>query len=89
MEIHNTVRLSNRLSSSTKHRYMLDVASANASARNAAESWAILHDLRTRVPHWLKYQSFARRVVDQLIENRSRALRADQAEIATFLGVES
>ncbi|MEV0345706.1 helix-turn-helix transcriptional regulator [Nonomuraea sp. NPDC050680] len=89
LEIHNTVRLSNRLSSSTKHRYMLDVASANASARNAAESWAILHDLRTRVPHWLKYQSFARRVVDQLIEDRSRALRADQAEIATFLGVES
>lgn len=89
LEIHDAIHLSGKLSSSTRHRHMLDVASAHASEHNTAESWAILRDLRTRVPHWLRYQSFARRVVDQLIEDRSRALRADQAEIATFLGIES
>lgn len=89
LEIHEGVRPSGKLSSSTRHRYMLDVASAHAAESNTTESWAILHDLRTRVPHWLKYQSFARRVVDQLIDDRSRALRAEHAEIASFLGIES
>ncbi|MEV4116355.1 helix-turn-helix transcriptional regulator [Nonomuraea sp. NPDC049695] len=89
LEIHDGIRSMANLSSSTRYRYLLDVASAHAFERNAAESWEILLDLKTRVPHWLKYQPFARRVAGQLIEDRARALRAEYAEVAAFLGVES
>jgi transcriptional regulator with XRE-family HTH domain len=68
-------------------RHLLDVARAHSQTNNPDRAVEILLDLRSRNPHWLRYQQMARDTLRDIVDSRSRALTDDQRSLVDHLEV--
>jgi hypothetical protein len=71
----------------TYQRFRLDLAAAQLERRRPDEALAVLLQLHTTVPGWLRHQRYAQRLTAQLLHTQPRKVPAKLRDLADFLGV--
>ncbi|QVQ52157.1 helix-turn-helix transcriptional regulator [Spiractinospora alimapuensis] len=71
----------------TQQRYALDKASAHLKLRNVEKTTQIMLALKAKAPVWLRNQTTARHLAEDLLEQAKRMPSSDHREIADFLGL--
>ncbi|MFI6905251.1 helix-turn-helix domain-containing protein [Nonomuraea sp. NPDC050394] len=87
LEMSAGLRRSSDMTGEEWDRHQLDVARAHSQTNGADQAVGVLLDLRSRSPHWLRYQQMARDTFRDVIHSSSRALTDDQRALADYLGV--
>ncbi|MFE5842060.1 helix-turn-helix transcriptional regulator [Streptomyces niveus] len=76
-----------RPSANNWDRHRLDVARAHVLLGSHQDGMEELNTIRRSSPEWLKHQSMARHVMEDILRSRTRTLTQDMREMATHLGV--
>ncbi|WFE41974.1 helix-turn-helix transcriptional regulator [Micromonospora sp. WMMD998] len=71
---------------SSYQRHLLDVAWSHTQEARYADATAVLRGLRQAAPAWLRQQRYARDVVQSIADGRRRAMTAEFAELADWVG---
>jgi transcriptional regulator with XRE-family HTH domain len=66
---------------SCKHRHRLDVAWAHTTRGDHAAAVAVLGELRSEAPDWLRHQRYAQDIADQITSARRRAAGGELAAL--------
>lgn len=69
------------------NRHLLDRAEAMVMTRDVEGATGVLTDVHERAPEWLRRQQQAYRIVTDIVGERPKKLTAEQAHLATLLGV--
>jgi hypothetical protein len=78
----------NRTDAKKWHRYLLNVADAQARTRQHAAATQTLTAVYRAVPEWLRYQRYAQETVRHLLKERKRAIGSELRQLADFLRVD-
>lgn len=85
LELDEQTPLTGQPNSTSRNRYLLDVASAHLGMRNYTEAFDILRHIRRDVPQWIQHQRLARDLMAAVLERRARPVTSDMRELADFL----
>ncbi|MFE7544344.1 helix-turn-helix domain-containing protein [Streptomyces platensis] len=76
-----------RPSANNWDRHRLDVARAHSKLGSHQDAMDELNAIHRTSPEWLKHQSMARYIMDDILSRRKRTLTADMRDMAAHLGV--
>jgi len=76
-----------RPSPSSWNRHRLDVVRAHALLGSHQDAMDELKGLHAEAPEWLKHQSIARQLMEDILKRRKRTLTRDMRLMATHLGI--
>ncbi|GGN40152.1 hypothetical protein GCM10012285_17890 [Streptomyces kronopolitis] len=82
-----TLRRLGRPSPSSWNRHRLDVVRAHALLGSHQDAMDELKALRGEAPEWLKHQSIARQLMEDILKRRKRTLTKDMRLMASHLGI--
>lgn len=72
----------------THHRFRLDMASALLELRQRQEALAVLLELRSVAPNWLRHQRYAKSITSSLLRSTKRSIPQELRDLADFLHVD-
>lgn len=70
-----------------RNRYLLDVAAAHVAARDYAEAFGVLRQIRRNIPEWITHQTYARDTFSRILDARARPVTDDARDMADLLGL--
>lgn len=72
----------------THHRFRLDMASALLELRQRQETLAVLLELRSVAPNWLRHQRYAKSITSSLLRSTKRTIPQELRDLADFLHID-
>jgi transcriptional regulator with XRE-family HTH domain len=72
----------------THHRFRLDMASALLEIRQRREALAVLLELRSVAPNWLRHQRYAKSITTSLLGSTKRTIPQELRDLADFLHID-
>ncbi len=72
----------------THHRFRLDMASALLELRQRQEALAVLLELRSVAPNWLRHQRSAKSITSSLLRSAKRTIPQELRDLADFLDID-